>query len=187
MPHQPLSMQPYWLAYRATLLDLDCLGIFAIVSVGSLVVTVFFHGSELLRESPARPVFQYWGLLMVVGTVCSVVAMLRDYPSEERCISLPSDATNTTEPVLLTSKAQLDLMQFNCTYACFNARQAFRDPSDIRVVPAGINSEIQIIGSLNLPLNLPWSGGLTLPSPRDASLLHKGRVGTHTPLSKQHP
>lgn len=35
---------------RDSLLDLDCLGIFAIVSVGSLVVTVFFHGSELLRE-----------------------------------------------------------------------------------------------------------------------------------------
>jgi hypothetical protein len=122
---------------RNSLLDLDCLGIDAIVSVGSLVVTVFFHGSELLRESPARPVFQYWGLLMVVGTVCSVVVMLRDYPSEERCISLPSDATNTTEPVLLTSKVQLDLMQFNCTYAGFNTRQAFRDPSDILVVPAG--------------------------------------------------
>jgi hypothetical protein len=121
---------------RNSLLDLDCLGTFAIVSVGSLVVTVFFHGSELLRESPARPVFQYWGLLMVVGTVCSVVAMLRDYPSEERCISLPSNATNTTEPALLTSTAQLDLMQFNCTYAGFNTQQAFRDPSDIRVVPA---------------------------------------------------
>jgi hypothetical protein len=122
---------------RNSLLDLDCLGIFGIVSVGSLVVTIFFHGSELLRESPVCPVFQYWRLLMVVGTVCSVVAMLRDYPSEERCISLPSDATNTTEPVLLTSKAQLDLMQFNCTYAGFNTRQAFRDPSGILVVPAG--------------------------------------------------
>jgi hypothetical protein len=111
---------------RNSLLDLDCLGTFAIVSVGSLDVTVFFHGSELLRESPARPVFQYW----------AVVAMLRDYPSEERCISLPSNATNTTERALLTSTAQLDLMQFNCTYAGFNTQQAFRDPSDIRVVPA---------------------------------------------------
>ncbi|GFF41030.1 hypothetical protein IFM58399_06126 [Aspergillus lentulus] len=122
---------------RDSLLDLDCLGIFAIVSVGSLVVTVFFHGSELLRESPARPVFQYWGLLMVVGTICAVVAMLRDYPSEERCTSTPSDATNTTEPILLTSTAQLGLMPFNCTYACFSTRQAFRETSDIRVIPAG--------------------------------------------------
>ncbi|PKX88955.1 uncharacterized protein P174DRAFT_379444 [Aspergillus novofumigatus IBT 16806] len=122
---------------RDSLLDLDCLGIFAIVSVGSLVVTVFFHGSELLRESPARPVFQYWGLLMVVGTVCAVVAMLRDYPGEERCTSIPSDGADTTEPILLTSTAQLDLLLFNCTYACFRTRQVFRDPSDIRVVPAG--------------------------------------------------
>ncbi|GIK07570.1 hypothetical protein Aspvir_003236 [Aspergillus viridinutans] len=122
---------------RNSLLDLDCLGIFAIVSVGSLVVTVFFHGSELLRESPARPVFQYWGLLMVVGTICAVVAMLRDYPSEDRCTSIPNDATNATEPILLTSTAQLSLMRFNCTYACFSTQQAFRDPSGIRVVPAG--------------------------------------------------
>ncbi|KAF7115505.1 hypothetical protein CNMCM5793_002463 [Aspergillus hiratsukae] len=122
---------------RNSLLDLDCLGIFAVVSVGSLVVTVFFHGSELLRESPARPVFQYWGLLMVVGTICAVVAMLRDYPSEERCTSVLSDATNTTEPILLTSTAQLGRMPFNCTYTCFNTRQAFRDPSDIRVLRAG--------------------------------------------------
>ncbi|KAF7173269.1 hypothetical protein CNMCM5623_005496 [Aspergillus felis] len=122
---------------RNSLLDLDCLGIFAIVSVGSLVVTVFFHGSELLRESPARPVFQYWGLLMVVGTICAVVAMLRDYPSEDRCTSMPSDATNTIGPILLTSTAQLDLMPFNCTYACFQTRQAFRNPSDILILPAG--------------------------------------------------
>jgi hypothetical protein len=122
---------------RNSLLDLDCLGIFAIVSVGSLVVTVFFHGSELLRESPARPVFQYWGLLMVVGTICAVVAMLRDYPSEDICTSIPSDANSTAEPILLTSTAQLGLMPFNCTYACFNTRQAFRDPSDIRVLLTG--------------------------------------------------
>ncbi|RHZ50661.1 uncharacterized protein CDV56_103324 [Aspergillus thermomutatus] len=123
-----------------SLLDLDSLGIFAIVTVGSLVVTVFFHWSELLRESPARPVFQYWGLLMVVGTFCAVVALFRDYPSEERCESIPSDSRNTTEPMLLTSPAQLGLMLFNCTYACFNSRQAFRDPSEILVLPAGIVS-----------------------------------------------
>ncbi|KAM0100276.1 hypothetical protein ACP6JE_005097 [Aspergillus fumigatus] len=106
---------------RDSLLDLDCLGIFAIVSVGSLVVTVFFHG----------------GLLMVVGTICAIVAMLRDYPSEDQCTSIPSDATNSTEPILLTSAAQSGLVPFNCTYACFSTRQAFRDPGDIRVVPAG--------------------------------------------------
>ncbi|KAH1594629.1 hypothetical protein KXX34_001982 [Aspergillus fumigatus] len=76
---------------RDSLLDLDCLGIFAIVSVGSLVVTVFFP----------------W-----VGTAA-------------------------TEPILLTSAAQSGLVPFNCTYACFSTRQAFRDPGDIRVVPAG--------------------------------------------------
>jgi hypothetical protein len=122
---------------RNSLLDLDCLGIFAVVSVGSLVVTVFFHRSELLRESPARPVFQYWGVLMVVGTICAVVAMMKDYPSEDRCASLPNNATDIREPILLTSAAQLDLMPFNCTYACFNTRQAFRNPSDILVLPAG--------------------------------------------------
>ncbi|KAL2817962.1 hypothetical protein BDW59DRAFT_152287 [Aspergillus cavernicola] len=42
-----------------------------------------------------------------------------------------------TESVLLTSTAQLGLVRFNCTYACFDTRQAFRRPSEILIVPAG--------------------------------------------------
>ncbi|KAL3475446.1 hypothetical protein BJX99DRAFT_259393 [Aspergillus californicus] len=122
-----------------SILDLDSLGVFAIVSVGALIATVFFDYSQLLRESPARPVFRYWALVMIVGTVCSVIALWRDYPSEDACVSLPgSHGTETgTEPVLLTSTAQLGLARFNCTYACFERRQLFRTPGQILAVPAG--------------------------------------------------
>ncbi|KAL3448252.1 hypothetical protein BJX65DRAFT_275359 [Aspergillus insuetus] len=124
-----------------SLLDLDCLGTFALVSVGSLAATVFFDYSTLLRESPARPVFRYWAVVMIVGTTCSVITLWREYPSEEPCYSYQSTNGTAIEPVLLTSTTQLGLAAFNCTYACFDKRQAFRTPSDIIVVPAGTISK----------------------------------------------
>ncbi|KAL2848198.1 hypothetical protein BJX68DRAFT_267645 [Aspergillus pseudodeflectus] len=124
-----------------SLLDLDCLGTFALVSVGSLAATVFFDYSTLLRESPARPVFRYWAVIMIVGTICSVITLWREYPSEEPCYSDQTLNGTEIDPVLLTSPAQLGLVPFNCTYACFDKRQAFRAPSDILVVPAGTVSQ----------------------------------------------
>ncbi|KAL2843738.1 hypothetical protein BJY01DRAFT_235562 [Aspergillus pseudoustus] len=127
-----------------SLLDLDCLGTFAIVSVGSLAGTVFFDYSELLRESPARPVFKYWAVMMMIGTFCSVIAMWRDYPGESPCYSASEAVMNRTDiedPVLLTTTAQLALIPFNCTYACFDKRQAFRRPDDISIAPAGTVSQ----------------------------------------------
>ncbi|KAJ0419146.1 hypothetical protein BJY00DRAFT_286379 [Aspergillus carlsbadensis] len=127
-----------------SLLDLDCLGTFAIVSVGSLAASVFFDYSELLRESPARPVFRYWAAAMMVGTVCSMAAMWREYPGESPCYSTNEAGVNGTdldEPILLSSTAQLALIPFNCTYSCFSKRQAFRNPVDIAIVPAATVSE----------------------------------------------
>jgi hypothetical protein len=79
---------------------------------------------------------------MIVGTVYSVITLSRGYPSEEPCYYSYEAANGTEiEPVLLTSPAQLGLAPFNCTYACFEKRQAFRTPSDILVVPAGAVSQ----------------------------------------------
>ncbi|KAK7470206.1 hypothetical protein VKT23_001643 [Stygiomarasmius scandens] len=108
-----------------SIFDLDALGIYAIVSTGSLAVGIFFGWSEALRESPARPVFKYWCLLMVIGTICCITALLREYPVEEVCLSNAGDV----------STAQLGLGAFNCTYTCFGNRQAFRTNGEILVIP----------------------------------------------------
>lgn len=108
------------------LLDLDCVGIFALTSTGAIAASTFLDWNELLRESVARPVFKVWGYLMVIGTICSMVAIGRNYAAEPICVS------NAGE--ILTGMAQLS-SEYNCTYAAFGKRQALRNPGAILAVP----------------------------------------------------
>ena len=111
---------------RNSLLDLDSFGTWAILSAGCLVMLPFAEFSSTLRESPTRPLFKFWGLLVMIGTVCSAVACLRKYPEEPACRS--------SDEVLLSSPNQRNVTLFNCTYTCFATVQPLRSTSEITVL-----------------------------------------------------
>jgi hypothetical protein len=115
-------------ASRASLLDLDSLGAWAVLSAACIIMLPGSEFSKTLRESPARPVFKFWGFLVAVGIVCSEVALFHRYPDEPACVS--SDG----EP--LTGPSQ-GLPASNCTYSCFSTSQPLRPPSQITAMVKG--------------------------------------------------
>lgn len=114
---------------KNSLPDLDAFAIWAIVSAGCLVTLPVVEFSKTLRESPAKPVFKLWGLLVFIGSVCSVVACLRRYPEEKACWS--------EEGVLLREQTQANMGRLNCTYSCFSSTQTLRSGSEIIVLTKG--------------------------------------------------
>lgn len=120
-----------------SLYDIDTVGIWAIVSVGSLMVFPVLHSSNTIARLPSRLIFGFWGSLVSFGAIFAIVALWRDYPSEPECRS-----SNGT---LLTSIAR-HVEDFNCTYSCFGAKQILQAPTDIAIV-----SQQQVFGwSMNL-------------------------------------
>lgn len=111
---------------RNSLLDLDSFGTWAVVSAGCLIMLPVAEFSETLRESLARPVFKFWGTLVMIGVICSAVACLRKYPEETACRSL--------DGVLLTGPNHGNMSIFNCTYSCFSTSQPLRSPTEITVL-----------------------------------------------------
>jgi hypothetical protein len=114
---------------HASLLDLDCLGAWAVLSAACLIMLPGSEFSKTLRESPARPVFKFWGLLATVGIVCAEVALFHQYPDEPACVS--SDGQPLTGP------SQGLATTSDCTYSCFSTSQPLRSPSQITAMTKG--------------------------------------------------
>ncbi|KFY04792.1 hypothetical protein V491_09261 [Pseudogymnoascus sp. VKM F-3775] len=110
-----------------SLLDIDVLGTWAIISIGCLAVLPIFTTSKVISESQYSPIFGFWGTLMSIGVICSLVSLHREYPDELECRS-------STSMELLTSQAQLSDHTFNCTYACFGSSQPLRATSEITII-----------------------------------------------------
>ncbi|KFY70852.1 hypothetical protein V499_08912 [Pseudogymnoascus sp. VKM F-103] len=119
------------------LLDIDVLGTWAIISIGCLAVLPIFTTSKAISESQYSPVFGFWGTLMSIGVICSLVSIHREYPDELECRS----STN----MLLTSQAQLLDHTFNCSYTCFGSSQPLRATSEIAII-----SKKAIFGHFNI-------------------------------------
>jgi hypothetical protein len=128
------------------LFDIDALGAWAVISVGCLAVLPMFIKSEIIRESEYSPVFGFWGTLVAVGAICSIVSTHRQYPDELECRS-------STSLQLLTSQAQLFDQSFNCSYTCFAYSQPLRPTSEIIAIP-----KIVAFGHFRI---LEWATGLT--------------------------
>ncbi|OBT77577.1 hypothetical protein VF21_04549 [Pseudogymnoascus sp. 05NY08] len=109
------------------LLDIDVLGTWAIISIGCLAVLPIFTTSRAISESQYSPVFGFWGTLMSIGVICSLVSIHREYPDELECRS-------STNMQLLTSQAQLLDHTFNCSYTCFESSQPLRATSEIAII-----------------------------------------------------
>lgn len=112
---------------KSGLLDIDVLGTWAIISIGCLAVLPIFTTSKAISESQYSPVFGFWGTLMSIGVICSLVSIHREYPDELECRS-------STSNQLLTSQTQLLDHAFNCTYACFGTSQPLRAASEIAII-----------------------------------------------------
>ncbi|KFZ14992.1 hypothetical protein V502_05822 [Pseudogymnoascus sp. VKM F-4520 (FW-2644)] len=110
-----------------SLLDIDVLGTWAIISIGCLAVLPIFTTSKAISESQYSPVFGFWGTLMSIGVICSLVSIHREYPDELECRS-------STNMQLLTSQAQLLDDTFNCSYTCFGSSQPLRATSEIAII-----------------------------------------------------
>lgn len=121
-----------------SLLDIDVLGTWAIISIGCLAVLPIFTTSKAISESQYSPVFGFWGTLMSIGVICSLVSIHREYPDELECRS-------STSMELLTSQAQLADQIFNCTYTCFGSSQPLRATSEITII-----SKKAIFGHFNI-------------------------------------
>ena len=106
--------------------DLDIVGVWAVASAGCVAVVPILDWSKTLLYSPYRPVFGFWGSLMAIGSICGIVAILRDYPDEVACRSSSAQ--------LLTEPAQIMDPRFNCTYTCFATHQPLRAPSQMTVI-----------------------------------------------------
>ncbi|OBT61982.1 hypothetical protein VE03_08641 [Pseudogymnoascus sp. 23342-1-I1] len=119
------------------LLDIDVLGTWAIISIGCLAVLPIFTTSKAISESQYSPVFGFWGTLMSIGVICSLVSIHREYPDELECRS------STMQ--LLTSEAQLLDHTFNCSYTCFGSSQPLRATSEIAII-----SKKAIFGHFNI-------------------------------------
>jgi hypothetical protein len=120
------------------LLDIDVLGTWAIISIGCLAVLPIFTTSKAISESQYSPVFGFWGTLMSIGVICSLVSIHREYPDELECRS-------STNMELLTSQAQLLDHTFNCSYTCFGSSQPLRATSEIAII-----SKKAIFGHFNI-------------------------------------
>ncbi|KAI1936925.1 hypothetical protein LOZ66_004434 [Ophidiomyces ophidiicola] len=113
---------------RTPVFDLDILAAWAVLTTGCLAFAGLVHWSSALRQSEARIVIVIWGVL--IGMSCIVGrALLLDIHSD----ALPACRSPAGE--LLTTAAELASNQFNCTYTCFTAKTAMRQPDEIRVIP----------------------------------------------------
>jgi hypothetical protein len=109
-----------------TLLDLDIYGVWAILSAGVLAVEPMMTFSTNLRNSVARPVVAFWGMIIGVGTVGTSVAIWRNFPIVPGCFDDNGIVLGRLEAIELP----------NCSYVCEPETQILRVPDDIEIIHA---------------------------------------------------
>jgi len=85
-----------------------------------------FEWSHVIPKLQSRIIFGFWGSLVAFGAIMSLVALLRNHPTEPECRSpngvLMQDFWGTKDPA------------FNCSYTCFDNKQILRSPTDIIIL-----------------------------------------------------
>jgi len=108
------------------LYDLDLIGVWAILSVSCLAIQPMFEWSDVIPKVQSRIIFGFWGSLVAFGAMMSLIALLRNYPTEPECLSHKGD--------LLRDIWGIKDPAFNCSYACFDNKQILRSPTDIIIL-----------------------------------------------------
>jgi hypothetical protein len=115
--------------------DVDAIGTYVITSIGLIMVVPILTFSRTMRKDSVRHLIRLWGVVMLVGTACSIASFIRVWPEEEVC-------TSQTTGQNLTSPVQLSSADFTCIYSCFTTHNIIRNRNDIVAVPlGGINSD----------------------------------------------
>jgi hypothetical protein len=109
--------------------DLDIMAAWAVLSTGALAYIGIIHWSSTLRNSRARTVMVYWGILIGISLIFGR-SELFDTP-----LSPPEPACYSSQGKLLATPIELISPDFNCTYACFSLTKPLRHRYEIQAVP----------------------------------------------------
>ena len=113
---------------RQPVFDLDLAGTWAVLSAGLFALWPVLGTSRTLIESPFRPIFSAWGIMVAIGIIASVCPVYLTYDKEPQCLS--------STGALLQHPYQVGMTEWNCSYSCFDSNRILRAPSEIQAIDA---------------------------------------------------